>query len=171
MQTFVMALIALGIYAVGKTFFWPTMLAVVSDRYPRSGAIAISIMGGIGMLSAGLIGGPGLGYSKDRYAAESLQQTNPAAYQTVKAAAPSKFLFLDPVNAIDGTKLAEAKEAKAPTDAQKAIVLADQTGDRMTLKADSFIPLAMAVIFLGVLLYFKSIGGYKVLKIEEQATT
>jgi hypothetical protein len=29
----------------------------------------------------------------------------------------------------------------------------------------------MAVIFLGVLLYFKSIGGYKVLKIEEQATT
>ncbi len=171
MQTFVMALIALGIYAVGKTFFWPTMLAVVSDRYPRSGAIAISIMGGIGMLSAGLIGGPGLGYSKDRYAAESLQQTNPAAYQIVKAAAPSKFLFLDPVNAIDGTKLAEAKEAKAPTDAQKAIVLADQTGDRMTLKADSFIPLAMAVIFLGVLLYFKSIGGYKVLKIEEQATT
>jgi MFS family permease len=171
MQTFVMALIALGIYAVGKTFFWPTMLAVVSDRYPRSGAIAISIMGGIGMLSAGLIGGPGLGYSKDRYAAESLQQTNPAAYQTVKAAAPSKFLFLDPVNAIDGTKLAEAKEAKAPTDAQKAIVLADQIGDRMTLKADSFIPLAMAVIFLGVLLYFKSIGGYKVLKIEEQATT
>ena len=168
MQTFVMALIALGIYAVGKTFFWPTMLAVVSDRYPRSGAIAISIMGGIGMLSAGLIGGPGLGYSKDRYAAESLQQTNPAAYQTVKAAAPSKFLFLDPVNAIDGTKLAEAKEAKAPTDAQKAIVLADQTGDRMTLKADSFIPLAMAVIFLGVLLYFKSIGGYRALKIEEQ---
>jgi hypothetical protein len=171
MQTFVMALIALGIYAVGKTFFWPTMLAVVSDRYPRSGAIAMSIMGGIGMLSAGLIGGPGLGYSKDRYAAESLQQTNPAAYQTVQAAAPSKFLFLDPVNAIDGTKLAEAKEAKAPTDAQKAIVLADQTGDRMTLKADSYIPLAMAIIFLGVLLYFKSIGGYKVLKIEEQATT
>jgi hypothetical protein len=171
MQTFVMASIALGIYAVGKTFFWPTMLAVVSDRYPRSGAIAISIMGGIGMLSAGLIGGPGLGYSKDRYAAESLQQTNPAAYQTVKAAAPSKFLFLDPVNAIDGTKLAEAKEAKAPTDAQKAIVLADQTGDRMTLKADSYIPLAMAIIFLGVLLYFKSIGGYKVLKLEEQAST
>jgi len=26
----------------------------------------------------------------------------------------------------------------------------------------------MAVIFLGVMLYFKAIGGYKVLKIEEQ---
>ncbi|MFN5915713.1 MAG: MFS transporter, partial [Planctomycetota bacterium] len=52
MQTFSMALVALGIYAVGKTFFWPTMLAVVGDRYPKSGAVAMSIMGGIGMLSA-----------------------------------------------------------------------------------------------------------------------
>lgn len=170
MQTFTMALIALGVYAVGKTFFWPTMLAVVSDRYPRSGAVAISVMGGIGMLSAGLIGGPGLGYSKDRFTAETLQQTNPAAYETAKAAAPSKFLFLDPVVAVDGTKLAEAKEAKTPTPEQAAIVAADRAGDRKTLKADSYIPLAMAVIFLGVLLYFKSQGGYKVLKLEEQVS-
>ena len=167
MQTFTMALVALGIYAVGKTFFWPTMLAVASDRYPRTGAIAISIMGGIGMLSAGLIGGPGLGYSKDRYAAETLQQTSPAVYQSVKNAEPSKFLFLSPVNAIDGKKLAEAKEAKPQTPDQKAIVAADQTGDRKTLAADSFIPLTMAVVFLCVLLYFKAIGGYKVLTIAE----
>ena len=65
--TFQSALIALAIYGIGKTFFWPTMLAVASDRYPRTGAVAISIMGGIGMLSAGLIGGPGLGYAKDRF--------------------------------------------------------------------------------------------------------
>jgi hypothetical protein len=36
MNTFTTALIALGIYAVGKTFFWPTMLAVASDRFPRT---------------------------------------------------------------------------------------------------------------------------------------
>ncbi len=167
MQTLTMAVIALGIYAVGKTFFWPTMLAVVSDRYPRTGAVAISIMGGIGMLSAGMIGGPGLGYSKDRYAAEALQQSSPAVYQTVKVAEPSKFLFLAPVNAIDGKKLAEAKESKTPTADQKAIVAADQVGDRKTLTADSFIPLAMAVIFLGILLYFKSTGGYKTITLAE----
>jgi MFS family permease len=170
MQTLTMAVIALGIYAVGKTFFWPTMLAVVSDRYPRTGAVAISIMGGIGMLSAGMIGGPGLGYSKDRYAAEALQQSSPAIYQTVKVAEPSKFLFLDPVNAIDGKKLGEAKDAttaKKATPEQEAIVKADQQGDRNTLKADSFIPLAMAVIFLGILLYFKSTGGYKTITLAE----
>jgi len=91
-QTVGMAFVALTIYAIGKTFFWPTMLAVASDRFPRTGAVAISIMGGVGMLSAGLIGGPGLGFGKDKYAAESLQASNPAVYAEVKAAAPSKFL-------------------------------------------------------------------------------
>jgi len=40
MSTFPAALAALGIYAVGKTFFWPTMLAVVGDRFPQTGAVA-----------------------------------------------------------------------------------------------------------------------------------
>ena len=170
-QTVAMAFVALTIYAIGKTFFWPTMLAVVSDRYPSTGAVAISIMGGIGMLSAGLIGGPGLGYGKDRFAAESLQTTNPAAYAEAKAATPSKFLIFSEVQAIDGKKLADAKEAvkaSKATPAQKDIVTADQMGDRKTLKADSFIPATMALIFLGILLYFKSVGGYKVLHIAEE---
>jgi len=168
MQTFAMALVALGIYAVGKTFFWPTMLAVASDRFPRTGAVAISIMGGIGMLSAGLLGGPGLGYSKDRFAADSLKASHPAVYEQVKAEKPSSFLIFSPVNAIDGKKLAEAKEAKERSADQTAIVTADQTGDRQTLKADSFIPLTMAAIYLLLLLYFKSIGGYKPIRIDEQ---
>jgi hypothetical protein len=42
------------------------------------------------------------------------------------------------------------------------------TGDRKTLKADSFIPAAMAAIYLLLLLYFKAIGGYKPIHIDEQ---
>ena len=169
MNSFVIALMALGLYAVGKTFFWPTMLAVVGDRFPRSGAVAMSIMGGIGMLSAGLIGGPGLGYAKDRFTSENLKATNAAVYDANKAAAPSKFLFLTPVTAVDGTKLEAAKKAgDKGTPEQKAIVAANQAGDRATLKADSYIPLAMAAIYLALLLYFKSAGGYRALKLEEQ---
>ncbi len=169
MDSFPIALIALGIYALGKTFFWPTMLAVVGDRFPRSGAVAMSIMGGIGMLSAGLIGGPGLGYAKDRFTAESLQKDAPAAYASAKASSESKFLFLAPVTAVAGDKLEAAKKAgeKGSAD-QKAIVAANQAGDRATLKADSFIPLTMAAIYLLLLFYFKSLGGYRALKIEEQ---
>ena len=170
MQTFGMALLALGIYAIGKTFFWPTMLAVASDRYPRTGAVAISIMGGIGMLSAGMIGGPGLGYAQDRFAAEALQASNPELYAQVEnTESPSKFLFLKEVNAIDGKALEEASKAEDPTSDQQAIAAAGQAGDRKTLKADSAIPAAMAVIYLLILLYFKSIGGYKPVHIDETA--
>ena len=170
MNSFGIALLALGIYALGKTFFWPTMLAVVGDRFPRSGAVAMSIMGGIGMLSAGLIGGPGLGYAKDRFTGEALQKEAPAVYAASKASSESKFLNLAPVTAVAGDKLEAAKKAgdKGTAD-QKAIVAANQAGDRATLKADSFLPLTMAAIYLLLLFYFKSIGGYRALKIEEQA--
>jgi MFS family permease len=160
-KTFMGAMVALAVYAVGKTFFWPTMLAVVGDRFPRTGAIAMSIMGGIGMMSAGLIGGPGLGYAKDRFTSEQLVASNPALYEQYKAPTSSKFLFLKSVNGLDGTKLSEAQTATAKTPEQQAVADASIMGDRKTLKADSFIPAAMAAIYLLLLLYFKAIGGYR----------
>jgi MFS family permease len=168
-QTFAGAMIALAVYALGKTFFWPTMLAVVGDRFPRTGAIAMSIMGGIGMMSAGLIGGPGLGYAKDRFTTEHLTTTAPALYEQYKSATPSKFLFLDKVSGLDGTKLSEAQTAVSKTEEQQLVVDASIIGDRKTLKADSFIPITMAAIYLLLLIYFKSIGGYKVVRMDGPA--
>ena len=162
------AIIALTIYGFGKTFFWPTMLAVASDRFPRSGAIAISIMGGIGMLSSGLLGSPGLGYAKDRFSGEALNAANPALYTEYKAETTSKWLFLSEVNALDAKKLDAIGKKENPTDDEKAVAAASIEGDRRTLKADAFIPAAMAVIYLLLMFYFKSIGGYKPVTIEEQ---
>jgi MFS family permease len=165
-ETFAGAMIALAVYAVGKTFFWPTMLAVVGDRFPRTGAVAMSIMGGIGMMSAGLLGGPGLGYAKDRFTAEHLATTAPAIYEQYKAPVPSKFLFLDEVHGLDGTKLSEAQRAAAKTPDQQIVADASITGDRETLKADSYIPVAMAVVYLLLFFYFKALGGYKTVRID-----
>ncbi len=164
------ALIALTVYALGKTFFWPTMLAVASDRFPRCGAVAISIMGGLGMMSAGLVGSPGLGYAKDRFSGEALQKSNPAAYAEYKAPTSSKWLVFDEVYGIDGQKLAAATELQADkrTPVQQAVVDAYITGNRQTLKVDSFIPATMALIYLLLLLYFKAIGGYKPVTIENK---
>jgi hypothetical protein len=149
------------------------MLAVASDRFPRTGAIAISIMGGCGMMSAGLLGSAGLGYAKDRFAADELQKANPAIYQQYKADKSSKFLFLDSVNGLNGTKLAEVQAAPADkrTPEQKTVADASMMGDRRTLKADSFIPMTMAVIYLLLVIYFKSIGGYKTVTIESEEKT
>jgi MFS family permease len=167
--TFSGAVIALTVYALGKTFFWPTMLAVASDRFPRTGAIAISIMGGLGMMSAGLIGSPGLGYAKDRFSGERLQTQNAAAYTEFKAATPSQWLFFGEVHGLDGQKVAAATAAKPEqrTPTQQAAVDAYIVGNRRTLKVDSFIPLTMAAIYFCLFLYFKSIGGYKPVHIGE----
>jgi MFS family permease len=170
-ETFAGAMIALAVYAVGKTFFWPTMLAVVGDRFPRTGAVAMSIMGGIGMMSAGLLGGPGLGYAKDRFTAEHLVTTAPAIYEQYKAPVPSRFLFLDEVHGLDGTKLSEAQRAAARTPDQQIVADASITGDRETLKADSYIPVAMAVVYLLLFFYFKALGGYKTVRIDGTVAT
>jgi MFS family permease len=180
-ETFAGAMLALAVYAVGKTFFWPTMLAVAGDRFPRTGAIAMSIMGGIGMMSAGMLGFPGLGYAKDRFASEALEQAAPAIYAEYKVEEPKSWLFFKPVAAIDGKKLGEVQQnlgtlreelaaqgvrdprvaiEQLPDD-QRVVFAASIKGDRKTLKADAFIPLTMALIYLGILLYFKAIGGYK----------
>jgi len=174
--TFVGALFALAIYAVGKTFFWPTMLAVVGDRFPSSGAVAMSIMGGVGMAAAGVLGGPGLGYAKDRFAGAELETQDAAVYAEYKAETESSFPLpiLKSVNGIDGTKLGGIQEKLAEeidlTDAEQKVHEASIVGDRNTLRADAYIPAAMAVIYILLLLYFKSRGGYKPLSIEEQAT-
>jgi MFS family permease len=171
-STFVMAMLALTVYGVGKTFFWPTMLAVASDRFPRTGAVAISFMGGIGMLSAGLVGSAGLGYAKDRFTGEDLKATNPAVYESVKAEKPSSFLFFGDAFGVDGAKLGAAQAAKGKGNisaADDAILKSDIMGSRRTLRADSFIPAMMAIIYLGILLYFKTIGGYKPVTITGDA--
>jgi len=73
----IFCVVAATVYAIGKTFLWPTMLAVVSERFPKGGAIVIGAVGGMGMLSAGFLGGPGIGFKQDYYASQQLKKENP----------------------------------------------------------------------------------------------
>lgn len=66
---------AVTVYALGKTFYWPTMLGVISERFPKGGALALGISGGVGMISAGLLGAPGIGYKQDYFAVHKLQES------------------------------------------------------------------------------------------------
>jgi MFS family permease len=49
------AFVAATIFGIGKTYFWPVMLGVTSERFPRGGALLLAIMGGTGNLSAAFI--------------------------------------------------------------------------------------------------------------------
>ena len=62
-----------------------------------------------------------------------------------------------------------APEKSALTADQKAMVEANITGSRKTLKADAALPVGMAVIYLLLIFFFKAQGGYKPVKIDDQA--
>lgn len=49
------AFIAATLFGVGKTYFWPTMLAVTSELFPKGGALLLAIMGGTGNLAAAFV--------------------------------------------------------------------------------------------------------------------
>ena len=201
-QTAMFIAVAATVFAVGKTFMWPTLLAVASERFPKGGAITIGAMGGVGMLSAGLLGGPGIGFTQDYNAAHDLAQSSPAAYARYKADAPNTFLTLE-TTGLDGAKtkvlddngqeLARdmallAKEnrhdqnieklsawwatAKETAAADKPVVTdAGYYGGRMAFRVTSLLPAVQAVILLGMLLYFRSKGGYKQIHIEGVGAT
>lgn len=154
---------AATIYGIGKTFLWPTMLGVVGERFPKGGALAMGAMGGIGMLSAGMLGGPGIGYTQDKFASAKLDEMAPAVYEEVKAGEQNRFLFFPPVSGFDGTKVETLRESKpAEFDQVKA---ASEFGGEEALKVTAMIPATMAVGYLLLLLYFRAIGGYKLVEI------
>jgi hypothetical protein len=115
------AWIAVTVYGLGKTFLWPTMLGIVGERFPRGGALTMGMIGGVGMLSAGLLGGPGIGYKQDFHASKRLQDVSPPSYERYAAATENGFLFFPRVRGLDG---------------QKVGVLLDPNGPAATLEGD-----------------------------------
>jgi MFS family permease len=42
------------VFALGVTYFWPTMIGCTSEYIPKSGALGMSLMGGAGMFAVGM---------------------------------------------------------------------------------------------------------------------
>ena len=49
------AFAAATLFGVGKTYFWPTMLGVTSELYPKGGPVALALMGGTGNLAIAFV--------------------------------------------------------------------------------------------------------------------
>ena len=49
------AFLAATVFGIGKTYFWPVMLGITSERFPKGGALLLAIMGGTGNLSVAFI--------------------------------------------------------------------------------------------------------------------
>lgn len=152
-------LLAASLYAVGKSFLWPTMLGVVAEQFPRGGALTLNTIAGVGMLAVGIVGAPFLGYIQDTSVAEKLQVEDAPLFE--KHSAPKTTVFgeivaLDPDSLKEGTD--EERAAIEPLRRQAT------KGALMTV---AIFPTIMLICYIILIIYFRSKGGYKVVHIDE----
>ena len=153
---------AATLYAVGKTFFWPTMLGLTSEQCPKGGALTLNAMGGIGMLAVGILGFPFIGGLQESTATQKLSASNPALYQVVKS--EDKSYLLGNYNAIDPVKSAAVTDEKSLAE----IKAATTAGQFAALGKMAFFPAFMLAGYLVLIAYFKSKGGYKPVSLDSK---
>ncbi len=147
--------LAATLYGVGKTFFWPTMLGVVSEQFPKGGALTLNGVSGVGMLAVGLLGTTLLGTVQDKSIDRELATINPQLREQIIYPEARTSLY-GSYHAIDQSKLAGLDEAQK-ADLAKAQELAKQTA----LRTVAIFPAVMFVAYMGLILYFRTQGGYK----------
>lgn len=70
-DTPVLAFAAAALLAVGTAFWWPTMLGLTSERFPRGGALALALVGAAGAFSTA-VAGPVMGWINNTYGATNV---------------------------------------------------------------------------------------------------
>ena len=66
-----LAFAAAALLAVGTAFWWPTMLGLTSERFPRGGALALAVIGAAGAFSTA-VAGPVMGWINNTYGAANV---------------------------------------------------------------------------------------------------
>ncbi len=115
------------VFGMGVCYFWPTMLGFVSENLPRTGAVGMNLMGGVGMLSVALYTII-MGKHYDALVAAKL----PA-----------------------GADLALYNKAPAGSDMANALFEANKAAGPAILNFTLMIPLALIVAFIGLNLYMR----------------
>jgi MFS family permease len=156
-----MIFIAATLYGLGKTFFWPTTLGVVSEQFPRGGALTLNAIAGVGMISVGVLGNPLLGTIQDHSLDRMLAEKGSALHTTVAEPPQSKFGLT--YQALDKTKIAEL-----PPDSRAEVEQLRVTNSQLTLAKVAILPGLMFCCYLGLIFYFNSRGGYRPVHILEK---
>jgi MFS family permease len=145
---------AATLYGIGKSFFWPTTLGLVSEQFPRGGALTLNAIGAVGMISVGVLGGPFLGTLQDASLDRNLQRVSPALHASVAEPAQKKFGF--DFQPLDKTKI----ESLPSADKVQVENIIAQTNQAVLAKI-AILPLIMSVCYLGLALFFRQRGGYR----------
>jgi len=186
----VMCVAAATIYGIGKTFLWPTMLGVVSEQFPKGGAITIGAIGGVALERP-----------------LTVKYVDREVYERYKAGGPNAFLWMETVG-LDGAKVGVLEDNG--TEAQRALELLEQqaaanqeavqnqralvewwqdvakpeaehdkplveaaglTGGRRALELTAYVPATMFVCYLLLIGLFQLRGGYSQKSLDPELFT
>ncbi len=149
-----MIFLAATLYGLGKTFFWPTMLGVAAERFPKGGALTMNTLSAVGMLGVGVVGSVFLGNIQDKAIERELRLQQPALHQQlVGEERTSVFGTYRPV---DPTRM------KALNSQETRLIeeIAD-AAKKNALSTVTVFPVVMLICYLVLMAYFKSKGGYE----------
>ena len=159
-STGITILLAATLYGLGKTFFWPTILGVVAEQFPKGGALTLNAIAAVGTLSGGVVGAAFLGYVQDRVVEEKLQIKAPTLYSRVMT--QEKASLFGTYRSLNQHKLQEINN-----DHRLLISKIQVTAKKNALMTVAILPLVMVAGFLILMLHFKLKGGYKPCKLLE----
>jgi len=148
---------AATLYGIGKTFFWPTTLGVVSEQFPKGGALTLNAIAGIGMLSVGIVGGPLIGAMQEKSMETAVGKEMEGTYAKISE---ERSYFLGKYKAVVDDKVKDLSEA----DADKVGKVTKGAKQGALAKVAVF-PAIMLLCYIGLIMYFRSRGGYKAVEI------
>jgi MFS family permease len=158
-----MILAASTLYGFGKTFFWPTTLGVVAERFPKGGAMTLNGISGVGMLGIGIVGAVFLGNIQDKAidkGVTTFDEKNGTNLHETYVSQEKKGIF-GSYYALSNTDL-----LNAPQEDKSAIVKIQGDAKKGALSTVAVFPIFMLICYIGLILYFRSNGGYKPIELE-----
>ena len=161
MSTGIMVLIAATLFALGKTFLWPTMLGVVSERFPKGGALTINMTGGVGMMAAGVIGAVVLGFVQDTAIDKKLGALAPELHEAY-ATQEHTSIFGD-YRSIDQSKLDTATLEDSAT-----VSAVREEARKQALRVVAIFPFVMLIAYVALSFYYRARGGYNVIVLDDK---
>jgi DNA-binding PucR family transcriptional regulator len=137
------------------------MLGVAAERFPKGGALTLNAIGGMGMLSVGVIGAVFLGNIQDRQIDRELIAQNPALHARIVA--EEKTSVFGKYQPIDLERFESLNEQ------DKAVVgEITSSAKQNALMTVAIFPAIMLACYLILIFYFKAKGGYKPIELETQ---
>ncbi len=152
--------VAAVVYAFGKTFLWSTTLGVVSEQFPKGGALTLNGVSAVGVLGMGILGTPLMGLYLDKGIDADLKANEPALYANVDGGARETMFGASPSLKMDVVETLEGEE-------KEKVFQTINANKKQAFVRQAALPAVMLVIYLGLFFYFKSRGGYKPIEIGQ----